>query len=95
VREGGRVVAHVDAACLRDVTLHVSVAGVARVQRQGQREVVAFARGVLCEAHRWSSVQRVIFDPFDGAVFTLANGTPVLTAHLLFLDADGSAWAVL
>lgn len=96
IREGGRVVGHVASLALRDVRLVVSAAGCARVRQRRQREVVAFARGGRIESDALhAGALQVRFDPFAAPAFTLPDGTPVSTAALLFLDADGAAWAVL
>ena len=94
VREGGRVVAHVDALAMRDVSFHVSEAARQRALRLGQRAVMAWAKGVLCEAHRWPSAERIRFDPFEGPDF-MAGDIEVVSAHLVFFDADGSCWGIL
>ncbi|MCJ2040952.1 hypothetical protein MKK55_18655 [Methylobacterium sp. J-059] len=94
IREGGRVVGHVDVCCLRDVSFHVSVAARQRAIRIGQRAVMAWARGVLCEAHRWPSAERIRFSPFEGPSF-MAGEFEIDSAKLVFFDADGTCWGIL
>ncbi|MCJ2006744.1 hypothetical protein [Methylobacterium sp. J-092] len=93
IREGGRVVGHRQAVMLRDVTFIVSAAGVRRVRSRGQREVVAFARGVLSESPLAEQAVRVRFDPYRAADFTLPDGTSIKAAAVVSFLADGSCWA--
>lgn len=96
IRERGRVVGHASTLCLRDVRFVVSAAGVARIRRRSQREVVAFARGVLAEFGNVPPVAvRVRFDPYRAFTFTLPDGSPISAAALVSFLADGSCWAVL
>lgn len=95
IREGGRVVGHRDALALRDVVFRVSAAGCARIRVRRHREVVAHARGVLVEsAVVPTGAQRVRFDPYVLAAFTLPDGSPIAAAALVAFLPDGTAWAV-
>lgn len=95
VRLRGRVVAHVPSLALRDVRLVVAAAGCARIRRSDHCEVIGFARGIRIESDVLpAGAVRVRFNPFAAPAFTLPDGTPIAAAALLFLDADGSCWAV-
>lgn len=95
VREGGRVVGHVDAVALSDVTFHASASGVKRIVANRRREVVAFARGRLVEANLWPSAVPIWFCPYSGPSFVDGDGEPVLQAHLAYFLSDGSCWGIL
>nr|USU31531.1 hypothetical protein NG677_19755 [Methylobacterium sp. OTU13CASTA1] len=94
VREGGIVVAHVDAACMRQVSFHVSEAARQRAIRLRQRAVLAWARGTLFEAPLQGSSERIRFNPFDGAHFEMGDFI-VTEASLVHFLADGTCWGVL
>lgn len=95
IREGGRVVGHRDSLALRDVTFRVSASGVDRIRRRSQREVVAYARGVLFESGPVPpDALGVRFDPYRAASFLLPDGSPIAAAALVVFLADGSCWAV-
>lgn len=95
IREGGRIVGHAAALTLRDVSFRVSAAGVARVRRRQQREVVAHARGILvASASIPPGAQRVRFDPYAATAFLLPDGSPVERTALVLFLADGTCWAV-
>ncbi|WP_175543978.1 MULTISPECIES: hypothetical protein [Methylobacterium] len=95
IREAGRVVGYVSALALRDVRFVVSAAGVARIRRRGQREVVAYARGALTESRPVTdSAQRVHFNPYVAAAFLLPDGTPIAAAAFVAFLSDGSCRAV-
>lgn len=94
IREGGRVVEHRQALALRNVAFRVSEAGVRRIRARGQREVVAYARGVLIESPVTEQAQRVRFDPYRAADFTLPDGSPIRSAAFVHFLADGSCWAI-
>ncbi|SDM27285.1 hypothetical protein SAMN05216360_101398 [Methylobacterium phyllostachyos] len=95
IREGGRVVGHRDSLALRDVSFRVSAAGVARIRRRYQREVVAHAQGALAESGPVpDDAVRVRFNPYAAASFTLPDGSPISAAAVVLFLADGSCWAV-
>lgn len=50
IRANGRVIAHVEACALRDVTFHVQAGAQARVQAGAPRSVHAWAVGELAES---------------------------------------------
>lgn len=95
IREGGRVVGHAASLTLRDVTFRVSAAGVARIRRRGQRQVVAHARGDLAETGPVpADALRVRFNPYRASDFLVPDGSPIAAAALVWFLADGSCWAV-
>ncbi len=94
VREGGLVVAHVDATCMRQVSFHVSEAARQRAIRLRQRAVMAWAKGTLFEAPLQGSSELITFDPFDGPDF-MRGDWPVREASLVHFLADGTCWGVL
>jgi hypothetical protein len=95
IRERGRVVGHRDSLAVRDVAFHVSAAGVARIRARRQREVVAFARGVIAESVGVpNGALRIRFDPYRAPAFLLPDGSPIAAAALVLFLADGSCWAV-
>lgn len=94
VREGGLVVAHVDATCLYAVTFHVSEAARQRAIRLRQRAVLAWAKGKLIDAPLQESSERITFDPFTGPHFEMGDFI-IKEASLVHFLADGSCWGVL
>lgn len=95
IRESGRVVGSASTLWLRDVRFVVSAAGVARIRARRQREVVAYARGVLAKsAGVPDGAMRVRFDPYVAFTFSLPDGSPIAAAALVSFLADGSCWAV-
>ncbi len=91
-RQRGRVVAHVAAAALADVTLHASEPSRLRYLRTGHRTVHAWARGRLVDAARPADAVRLSYQPALAAGFSAA-GMPVRKARLVTFERDGSAWA--
>ncbi len=95
IREGGRVVEHRGSLALRNVSFHVSAAGVDRIRARRQREVVAYVRGVLAESGPVPvAAQRVRFDPYRVPAFLLPDGSPISAAAVAWFSPDGSCWAV-
>ena len=95
IREGGRVVGHAASLALRDVRFVVSVAGVARIRACRQREIVAYARGVLAESVPVPpDALRVRFDPYAAPAFLLPDGSPMSAAAVALFLPDGSCCAV-
>ncbi|KZB99779.1 hypothetical protein AU375_04067 [Methylobacterium radiotolerans] len=73
----------------------VSAAGVDRIRGRRQREVVAYARGVLAEsAGVPDGALRARFDPYVAPAFLLPDGSPISAAALVAFLPDGSAWTV-
>lgn len=92
VREGGRVVAHVQAITLADVVLVVRPGGRARVLRTGHREVHAYARGTIVQAPRPAGAIRIHYRPFLAGAFHDDDGHEWIEAAILHLDEEGRAW---
>ena len=85
---GNRVAANVADITLTAVTFRVQPAGLARIRREGRREVCAYATGLI-EAFQTApdvtAMQKVAFNPHRTDTFTLRDGTPVHAApHVLF-----------
>ncbi|OAS24885.1 hypothetical protein [Methylobacterium platani] len=91
LREGGRVVAHVEAVALAGVVLVVRPGALARVRNRRVREVCAVARGTPTAAPRPPGARRLRFDPYGVGAF-LADGHPITAAGLAWFEADGTAW---
>jgi hypothetical protein len=92
VREGGRVVGHVEAITLVDVTLVASEAGRRRCIARGQREVVAWARGEVADRARPVGAERLRYG-LDRPGFRAGDGErPVTRARAAWFEADGVAW---
>lgn len=92
MREGGRVVGHVEAIALVDVVLMAAEARRLRCLRRGQREVVAWARGELSDRSRPASAERLQYR-LDAPGFRAGDGErPVTRAAGAWFERDGSAW---
>ena len=94
MREGGRVVAHVEAVALSDVALVVRPGALARVRDRHVREVCALARGTPSDMRRPPEARRLRFDVYGAGNF-LADGVLVTTASAAWFEADGAAWILL
>lgn len=92
MRERGRVIAHVPAITLSDVTLVVRSGGRARVLRTGVREVHAYARGIIVQAPRPAAAIRLHYRPFASDSFLDDDGRAWIAAAILHLDTEGRAW---
>lgn len=95
LRVAGRVVGHEQVLVLRDVRFVVSEAARQRTLRLRQRQVLAWATGVRCEAPLYPSATRVRFDPYAGPNFTTADGFVVFEAALVHFLENATCWAVL
>lgn len=93
VRVAGRVVGHVPAIGLRDVTLRSSNATRIRCLRLGVRDVHAWARGVPTEAPRPPEAVRFRYRLAEPG-FRLADGQVLLAADACWFEEDGSAWCL-
>jgi len=98
IRSRGKLVAWSNDVTVTDVMFRVQPAGIARIRRQGQREVIAFARG-NATAHPGpvaipEGAVRVYFNPFEHDAFVLADGTPVRSADLLIVASPHGSWVV-
>lgn len=90
VREGGRVVAHVEAIALRDVVLRASEAARLRCLRTGARDVHAMAAGTVIEAPRPAGAVRLRYRLAE-AGFRVERQV-VTGATAAWFEADGTAW---
>lgn len=93
MREGGRVVAHVEAMALADVVLVVRPGALARVRVRHVREICALARGTPTDMLRPTEARRLRFDPYGAGAF-LADGHPITAAAAAWFEPDGTAWAL-
>ena len=93
VRAGGRVVGHVPAIALGDVTLRSSNAARLRCLRLGARDVHAWARGVPTDAARPPGAVRFRYRLTEPG-FRLADGALVTAAAAAWFEEDGSAWCL-
>ncbi|MGU3282507.1 hypothetical protein [Methylobacterium mesophilicum] len=90
VREGGRVVAHVEAIALRDVTFRASETARLRCLRTGARDVHALAAGTVVEAPRPAGAVRLRYRLQETGF--RAEGRVVVAAAAAWFEADGTAW---
>lgn len=81
VKHGDKPVFHCDAVHLKDVRFVVSEAGVARVRKKGQREVHAYAEGIMCiKAEAIYCTIVVSYNPFHGDTFNRFDTGKVVTS---------------
>lgn len=92
VREGGRVVGHVEAIALVDVALVASEAGRVRCLRRGRREVVAWARGGVADLPRPASAERLRYRLEEPGFRAGDKERPVTRARAAWFERDGSSW---
>src|ERR1017187_4414252 len=94
---GNRVAANVADITLTAVTFRVQPAGLARIRREGRREVCAYATGLI-EAFQTApdvtAMQKVAFNPHRTDTFTLRDGTPVHAAPRVLFAPDPADRAV-
>lgn len=93
VRENGKVVDHVEAIALEDVSFRVSEAARQRVLRLGQRAVLAWATGLVTDTPMQPGSERIKFDPFEMETFR-SGTTPVFWMSLAHFDRNGRCWGV-
>lgn len=93
VRVAGRVVGHVPAIALRDVTLRSSNAARLRCLRLGVRDVHAWARGTPFEGARPPEAVRFRYRLAEPD-FRLADGRVLLAAEVAWFEPDGTAWCL-
>src|ERR1017187_2795869 len=94
---GNRVAANVADITLTAVTFRVQPAGLARIRREGRREVCPYATGLI-EAFQTApdvtAMQKVAFNPHRTDTFTLRDGTPVHGAPRVLFAPDPADRAV-
>lgn len=93
VRINRRVIGHVAAIALRDVTLRSSNAARLRCLRLGIRDVHAWARGIPTDAPRPPAATRFRYRLAEPG-FRLAGGAIVTAAAVAWFEADGGAWCL-
>jgi hypothetical protein len=94
VRVEGRVVGHVPAIALIGVTLRASDAARLRCLRTGARDVHAWARGLpLVGVPRPGGAVRFRYCLCQPG-FRLPDGSSLIAAAAVWLEADGSAWCL-
>jgi len=94
IRIAGRVVGHAPAVALVGVTLRASEAARLRCLRTGSRNVHAVARGLpLVGVPRPAGAVRFSYRLREPG-FRLADGTPLIAAAVVWLEADGRAWCL-
>jgi hypothetical protein len=90
VREGGRVVAHVEAIGLRDVVLRASEKARIRCMRTGVKDVHAWAAGSVMKALRPAGAVRLLYRLAEPGF--RVDGAVVIAAAAAWFEADGTAW---
>ncbi|TXN04858.1 hypothetical protein FV242_05750 [Methylobacterium sp. WL64] len=90
VREGGRVVAHVEAIALADVVFRASEASRLRCLRTGARDVHAWAAGTVTEVPRPAGAVRLRYRLAEPGF--RAEEAVVVAAAAAWFEADGTAW---
>jgi hypothetical protein len=93
IRAGGKVIGHVDACLLGDVTFHVGELSRQRVIRNHSREVHAWAVGELLEGPAPAGERiPITYRPFEGGSFVRRdNGAPIAGAAFVdFTAAEGA-----
>lgn len=100
IRQHGKVTGYAQSVVLRDVTLRVRPAGVQRIRRRHEREIVAYVQGALESSSDNATLslpadaQRVLFNPYEHDTFVLQDGTPVLTAAAFYMTTPCGSWVV-
>lgn len=94
VRRCGRVVAHVPALALADCRFRASEAGRLRCLQQGSRDVHALVTGEPCDVPRPVHAIRVGYRLEEPGFRRRDTGHVITRADLVWLCADGSAWAL-
>ena len=93
VRQNKLVRFHTDYICLQDVTFVVSKAGQLRVLKNGQKNVHAFVKGLLCNPReQWANrvsdhYDEVTYNPYKYDSFVFAD-TKKPIFHAKFVDMD-------
>lgn len=93
VRRGGLVVAHVPTLTLAGCTFRASEAGRLRCLR-GARDVHAVVVGDPSEASRTEDAVRVGYRLSEPGFRRRDTGEIITRATFVWLEADGSAWAL-
>jgi hypothetical protein len=100
IREHGKVTGYARNVVMLNVEFRVRPAGVQRIRRTGQREVVAYARGDIAELSDTEvpaipdGAVRVCFNPHRDETFVLETGAPVHAADMLIMHSPCGSWVV-
>jgi hypothetical protein len=99
VRQHGKVVARGQTVVMTNVVFRVAPAGVQRIRRRHEREVVAYVRGTVESLSDEplalpADAQRVCFNPFEHDTFVLEDGSPVWAADAFYMTSPCGSWAV-
>jgi hypothetical protein len=102
IMQNGLVVAHADTITLSDVKFIVSFAGWRRRMDTNQRNVHAFAQGLIRDSAMGSCADEsdlpisIVYDPTSGPTFrTYPYGTRVTGALSVFLNEHGMSGAYI
>jgi len=94
VRLGSRVIAHVPAMALAGCLFRASQAGRLRCLQQGSRDVHAVVTGEPCDAPRPTHAIRVGYRLEEPSFRRRDTGEIITRADAVWLEPDGSAWAL-
>ena len=94
VRRGGRVIAHVPAPTLAGCLFRASEAGRLRCLRTGARDVHAVVTGEPFDVPRPADAVRVGYRLTEAGFRRRDTGEIITHADVVWLEPDGSAWAL-
>lgn len=91
VQQKGRVVAHTETLCLRDVQFIVQPAGRDRVRREGRKNVHAFSKGIIVPGVEWlKNPRKAMYNPYKFDTFVDGmTWKPVFFADIVYLSEIG------
>lgn len=76
--------------CLESVEFRVGKGGQSRARREQQRNVHAYAVGILTEGCEMSEAfKRISYNPYQHDTFVLPNGEPIARADKCLLNSHG------
>jgi hypothetical protein len=91
VRQGGKVVCHVDNIVLKDAIFHVNENGRQKVLATKQKNVHAYVKGMVIDARETDELLplwgQITYDPYKGDSFNM-NGIGVSAAMYVDIDID-------
>lgn len=90
----GKVVAHLQAVALRDVTFIVSEATRNKVLQKRCRAVHAWCVGTVVVPPPVPVIEwtEITYNPYRAGTFTTRSGMPVSHVELMLFSADGKAY---
>lgn len=94
VRVRGLVTAHVPALALADCRLHAGESARLRCLRTGARDVHAWIAGQPADGPRPGPAVRIGYRPSEPGFRRRDTGAVITCADVVWLEADGSAWAL-